>query len=352
MSQTEPTYFEELSSSLVDGWNRFWFTAVDPCVTGFLRLLTGGLLLWVLSTYTVDDLVLLWGPEGFQANDAVDSMNDLRTRPSFWRLTNNPSDFAPLHYVSLAVVALYAAGLFSRVTSVAATIVAFSYFHRSPQLTNELEPILSLLLVYLCIAPSGAAFSLDAWFRGKKNEPATLSYSAAIAVRLIQLHIAAAMLMSALGKLQGDVWWNGSAVWYLLARTETRGVDLTWLHGYLFTIIEIWTTFILWYQSAFAIFIWHRLARPLLLTLSVPVWFLVGLATNQWEFAAAFAIGTFAFLNPAWLRATTRRIVGESLAEKLCPPVESAPVEAGYSRSPSVRRPDAVGRREAVGANG
>ena len=38
--------------------------------------------------------------------------------------------------------------------------------------------------------------------------------------------------MAGLAKLQGQAWWNGTAIWGTLAAGEFRLFDLTWLAAY------------------------------------------------------------------------------------------------------------------------
>jgi hypothetical protein len=36
-------------------------------------------------------------------------------------------------------------------------------------------------------------------------------------------------LFGGISKLRGDMWWDGSAVWFALANAEYQSLDLTWL---------------------------------------------------------------------------------------------------------------------------
>ena len=49
--------------------------------------------------------------------------------------------------------------------------------------------------------------------QGRGGECGRASVSANIAIRLMQLHMCVIYLFSALGKLMGETWWNGSAMW-------------------------------------------------------------------------------------------------------------------------------------------
>src|SRR5207244_1990257 len=78
--------------------------------------------------------------------------------------------------------------------------------------------------------PSGAAFSLDRR-RARTVVPAK-SWTANVALRLIQIHLCVIYLCAGLSKLQGNRWWDGTAVWLTMTLHEFAPFDVTWL-GYL-----------------------------------------------------------------------------------------------------------------------
>src|SRR5436309_499647 len=59
---------------------------------------------------------------------------------------------------ALAVIAslAFAVGFLTRVSGVLTLVAVLAYVHRAPQIAGHLEPVLSFLLLYLCLAPSGA----------------------------------------------------------------------------------------------------------------------------------------------------------------------------------------------------
>ena len=63
----------------------------------------------------------------------------------------------------MVVLALFTIGLWTRVTSVLALVVAISYVHRVPAALFGLDQINIMLTLYLAIGPSGQALSVDRW---------------------------------------------------------------------------------------------------------------------------------------------------------------------------------------------
>ncbi len=102
-----------------------------------------------------------------------------------------------------------------------------------------------MVMLYLCLAPCGRRFSVDAWLRPRKGPllgvpHPELSTSATIATRLIQVHLALLVAMMGLSQLSSDVWWDGWGIWFLITRQESRLVDFTWLESTPLAI-DLWT---------------------------------------------------------------------------------------------------------------
>ncbi|MEX1039839.1 MAG: hypothetical protein WDZ51_04370, partial [Pirellulaceae bacterium] len=156
-----------------------------------------------------------------------------------------------------------------------------------PMLMSLLEPLLCPMLLYVVLAPCGAYYSVDAYLksRGKRaGEPVQPSAIAHLALRLAQVHLSMFYLMLGLTKLSSFTWWNGEAIWFLIAQTENRLVDWTFLRNTPLVVFG-WTHFVVLFELLFGIFCWVKLARPLLVLVSIPHWVLLGLLTGQWQFA-------------------------------------------------------------------
>jgi hypothetical protein len=158
-------------------------------------------------------------------------------------------------------------------TRVAAPIVWFAnlcYIHRSPVILFGVDTMMNVMLLYFMIGPSGAALSIDRllarrWW-GSETRPLV---SAGFVYRLLQIHLCIIYFVSGIAKLQGLSWWNGTAVWGVLANYEFAPMNselyqttLRWLgqnqllfdtfitgSGYLTLIFEIGYPFLIWRPS-------------------------------------------------------------------------------------------------------
>jgi hypothetical protein len=136
--------------------------------------------------------------------------------------------------------------------------------------------------------------------RGASTEVSPSS-AATVAIRLIQLHMCIIYLFSALGKLQGDSWWSGDAVWYSVATLEYQSLDMTWLidHQWLVNMLTHTTVF---FELTYSALIWPRLTRPWMLILAVFVHGGIVVALGMPTFGLVMLIGNLAFVSPKTVR--------------------------------------------------
>jgi hypothetical protein len=208
-----------------------------------------------------------------------------------------------VHIAALAVFALFTLGLWSRVTSVLAYLITVSYLNRTPGAWFGLDNINVMLAMYLMIGPSGAAYSLDRWLARRRAGGllpiAAPSITANIATRLIQLHMCVIYLAAGTGKLLGPAWWNGQALWLSFANLEYQSMDMTWLADYP-VMVNVMTHVTIFWEISFCFLVWHRLLRPLVLTVSVPLHMGIALCMGMVTFGLVMLIGCLSFVPP-WL---------------------------------------------------
>jgi hypothetical protein len=239
-------------------------------------------------------------------------------------LVSSPGALLVVHCLGLAVLVLFTIGVWSRLTSVLALVVVLSNIHRAPMITTQVEPVLTMVLFYLCLGPAGASWSIDR-LRSRRTAfaaaaPGTqaglppASYSATLSLRLIQVHLAMLCATMGMAKLMGEVWWSGMGAWWLATRPESRLADLTAMPRYL---VNLWTHVIVAFELGFPILIWVRLARPLLLGIAVAVWLSIAVLTGQVTFALMMLIASLSYCSPAWLRSCGENCCRRSAAAPL-----------------------------------
>lgn len=297
-------YFAELCDTAICGWDRFWFRPTDPATLSLIRICAGWMLFYTHLVWTLD----LDGFLGSSARLAPDYVNAIHEHSLsgwshlFW--FSSPSVQWVCHVIALVVFALLTIGWQSRVMSVLAFLFTVSYMHRGMGALFGLDQINVLLSMYLMIGPCGAEYSLDRWLARQSAVP---SVSANIAVRLIQVHLCVVYFFAGAGKLQGDTWWLGTAMWISLANYEYQTLDVTWI-AHAPWLINILSLFTVGWELTYSVFVWPRLTRPLVLLLAVPVHLGIAFCMGMITFGVAMLIANLAFVSPGITRAVMGRL--------------------------------------------
>ncbi len=298
---------EDLVATCGANWQRFWFTPSDVTTVCVLRILTALAAFGYVLSFT-PDMMTWFGAGGLLPTPTVGELtNDFH--PSYLSLLDAPVALWSAHALGLVVVAAFLLGLLTRVMSVLTLVVVLSYIHRAPMLAGQFESVLSMLLLYLCLAPCGRLWSIDGWLVNRRSRGQVWlapSTAATVSIRLIQVHLVLWYFTMGLTKLAGETWWTGDAVWWLITRTESRLVDMTSLHRSYY-LVNLWTHAIVVYELSFGLLIWNRLARPILLGLSLVMWISLALITGMISFCLVMLIANVAFLAPHTLATVLAR---------------------------------------------
>lgn len=337
----------------IAAWNRFWFTPAAPQTLGLIRLLAGLLIFYTHLVWSLE-LETFFGAESVIPPDYRQMLGNGQTWSwSHFDWLPGDSWLWPVHIAGLLVMFLFAVGCWTRVTSALTALLVISYANRATGAQFGLDQINSLLATYLAIGPSGDWLSVDQWRRGRTNkkglsgvEPEALADDARssiagnrresasasgsvggrrlawqgrgevretvlanIAIRLIQVHLCVIYLFAGLGKLQGETWWSGQAIWYAVANLEYQTMDLTWLADHMW-LVNLMTWGAVAWETSYPFLVWPRLSRPLMLAGALLVHLGIGLAMGMMTFGLAMIIANLAFV-PA---STVKSLFGQSQA--------------------------------------
>lgn len=334
-------YAADLMNSTHRAWNAFFFTPSDPTALGLIRIVAGSLAFWSLFVFGLD-LFDYFGADGWANPETVRLFQGER-QPLAWSFWYSVSDawLRPVWLGCLAILALYTAGLFSRVTAVLAWVIVVSTVRRVPIALFGFDQAVSMLTLYVAATgASGQAVSLDRFIHRLRQakestgrvggrrvgppEPGAPSptVSANLALRLIQLHLVLIYGMAGLAKLQGPSWWNGTALWGTMTAAEFVTADFTFLAAYPL-VINLLTHVSLAIEILYPVLIWVRVVRPLMLAAVVALHLGIAvMSPGLTEFALAMIGANLAFVSGRWLRSLATGTVQPSarvLYDGACP---------------------------------
>lgn len=306
-------YIDKAVDKAFRQWVGFWFTPADPAPLCLLRILVGGMLVYSHLVWGID-LQAFLGPDGWNSAELVREFQRGQWNSSFWWLVPVDS-MQTVHQCCIGILVLYCLGFCTRITSILAFVIHVSYCQRAALSNFGLDQICGILVMYLMIAPCGARYSIDRllWYcwrkgrvaQGDRNEnPVRVdpSMAAGLSLRLIQFHYCVIYFFAATGKLQGETWWNGAAIWRAIANYEYQSTDLTWLAWYP-EILQLVTHVAILWELSFAYLVWVKPLRPVILGIGVLVHLGIGAFFGMWTFGLTMIFGYLAFIKPETVRA-------------------------------------------------
>jgi hypothetical protein len=256
---------------------------------------------------------------------------------SLWFAVTDPDAQAAVHGFIVAMAFLFLIGFCTRLTAALTWFGSLCYIHRSPTILFGADTMMNILLLYLMIAPSGAALSVDRWIArwwsgakpgmlrrwfafwrrpmasGEEIAPSAFSVqiqpsvSANIATRLLQIHLCMIYLFAGLAKLLGPSWWNGTALWGVLANFEMAPMRfraytsfLGWLGSnplYYGLFVTLGTFFTLVFEITYPFLIWRPSLRWFFLGSAILLHGLIGLMMELGTFALLMLAMNMIFLR-------------------------------------------------------
>ena len=248
---------------------------------------------------------------------------------SLWFHVTDPTVMAIVHGLIVFVAVLFTVGFCTRITSALTWFGSLSYIHRNPTMLFGVDTMMTIMLLYLMIGPSGAVFSVDQWLRrwwkGEQASPAPPepSISANIAIRLLQVHLGIIYLVAGLAKLQGPSWWNGTAVWGTIANYEFAPMQydfylalLRYLGDHQLLLSVVLTgggLFTLVFEIAYLFLIWRPRLRWVFLGSAIVLHGFIGMFMGLRTFALLMLVMNMSFLRKeevywmvSWFRGSAR----------------------------------------------
>lgn len=333
---------------VLGSWDRFWFSRTDPTTLGFIRLCCGLLTFYVHLTYSFG-LFSYVGPDAWLNTDTARYIQqdvDFYKPPVSWDGDYLPKEkgnyywsiyyevtdtrwIVAIHTFFLLNMLLFALGFLTRYTGAISWIGAMCYVHRANSTVFGVDTMMMILLLYLQIGPSGAVLSIDRWLAKRRArrlglpEPAVSpSYSANLAIRLMQVHFCIVYLASGTSKLLGSTWWSGTSLNLVMLNASFAPLDNSyyyWLmkkmasHRWLWeTVTSASIVFSVLLETAFAFLIWDRRWRWPLICGSVMLHAGIGVIMGLTTFSLMMMIFVCSFIPPEIITRLTANVKGWS----------------------------------------
>jgi hypothetical protein len=302
--------------SIAQAWDQFWFAPTLPHTLAVIRIGCGGMLVYVHVIWAIFATDFM-GSTAWIDNETIRKLHapvDSTSWAWSWLWYVDSPFLLGLHeWLAIIFSAAMMLGLATRIATPLAWWFTLMTCHRMTGALFGLDQVVMMLCMYLMIASCGSVLSIDALMRervwaGGTNQP---NVSNNIATRLIQLHLCVIYLFGGLSKMRGDMWFEGSAMWYALVNYEYQSMDLTWLGKYRFIIASLTAVTIFW-ETFYCALIWPRITRPIALAAAFGVHGGIALVLGMVTFGTSMIIANFAFIEPEFTKRLLARFSAPS----------------------------------------
>lgn len=309
------------------GWNRFWFKPSQPHTLALLRI-AGGSMLFYTHLVWLWDLNAFCGPRSWIDIPTSKAMHGEGLGPwsHLWYI-ESPGMLYAQHIACLVVFAMLVVGWRTRIVSLAACAITLSYCHRLIGAQFGLDQVNAMLATYLVVGPSGDVWSVDRWLACRRagNTPVKSSPWTTVAIRLIQLHMCVIYLFGGIGKMRGETWADGSALWYAFANYEYQSIDMLWTGQFPWLLALLSHATVYW-ETFYPFIVWPRWTRPIALGMAFAVHAGIALCLGMITFGTAMIIGNLSFIEAEWTQSAGERVLGWfGYRSTQAPPTETTP---------------------------
>ncbi len=293
-------------------WCDFWFSPRRGHTLAVIRIFCGAMIAYIHLVWLMR-ISDFFGPNAFVGRETVRALHQNEYRWTYLWYVDSPAFLISHELLAVLFGCLMCVGLLTRLTVPLSWFLTLMVCHRATGYLFGLDQVVMMLAMYLMIAPSGSVWSLDAWWRDKKmprlpnwllpnDAPATMT---TIATRLIQCHLAVVYLFGGIGKLRGEMWWDGSAMWFALASYEYQSFDATWLGRYPF-LLSVVTHVTLFWEVFYCALVWPRWSRYFILGMAVVMHAGIAIFLGMITFGFMMIVANLAFIEPEITRRISR----------------------------------------------
>lgn len=298
------TSLKSLFSKSLKAWDQFWFGPKDLLGLALMRILLCGTMFYMylarsanLSYYGVDAWVT--------KENALSALPELY-RPLFlWAFWPDSLNFV-MHSLMIALLALLTLGVGGRWIMWLAWIISSGFIQRNYAVNFGADIIASLFLFYMCFTQSCERLSILNLVR-KKTVFKQSDILSSVMIRTMQIQICVLYAYTGFEKLKGGSWWDGTALWSVLANPQMTSFDLSFVRAVPW-VIPIVAYITVLFEIYFPVMVAWPKYRNTWLLLGVFFHAGIGIFMGLGPFATTMISTYFLFLDPELLNKVFKRL--------------------------------------------
>jgi len=283
-------------------WDEFWFAPRSLLNLAVFRIL---LMSAMASMYwsRLRDVNLYFSDQGIlPKSDALQIYVDFY-RPQFLLAAWPDSWTYSLHLCLVLGSIALALGLGGRILNLIVWLLHLAFFQRNFAIAFGADAIGGLFMFLMIGTQSCARLSLWNCLRAKiwrGSAPAVRSdLLTSVCYRLLQFQLVAIYMWTGLEKLKGASWWDGTALWTVLANPQMVVFDITWIRS-IPLVVAIFTVTTLVFEIYFPALVLMPKVRKKLLAFGALFHLGIAFLMALWGFAIVMISPYILFMEEAW----------------------------------------------------
>lgn len=285
-----------LRQSLLN-WDEFWFGQVSLTNLALMRIVLGFTMVWIYSS-RYSDWKVFYGAEGLLPRHLALEVMPQYYEPLWTWFFWSDSMAGLVHAFFILGLIFVTIGLGGRWVSLLTWVLHIGFLHRNYAIAFGADVVACLFLLYLSLTQATARYSLDQVLSKKLRWKGvqTSDLLSSVFYRLIQIQLCVIYFYSGLEKLKGPSWWDGTALWTIIANSQMVIADLTWMKS-LPLLIVVMTFGTMIFEIYFPALVWTRFWRKKLLVFGFFFHLGIGLLMALFGFSGVMLSAYCLFLN-------------------------------------------------------
>jgi len=284
-------------------WDHFWFAPQKLINLALMRILLIGTMLhlYFLRSWNIE----YFTDKSFMPRALAIESIDQFMRPSFAWFFWPDSWAGSVHGIYVVLLLLLFLGIGGRAVALAAWVLHMGFLERNYAAVFGADVIAGVFLFYLAFTDSCARLSVLNLF--KLNKPVRLEsdFVSSMMMRMMQFQICIIYAYTGFEKLKGMSWWDGTALWSVLANPQMVEYDWTFLR-HIPVVIAIGSFVSILFEIYFPAAMLNPRLRYGWLLLGVVFHLSIGLLMGLMHFSLVMISTYFLFISPEILeRAVT-----------------------------------------------
>jgi len=253
----------------VRDWDQVFFAPQTARVLGIYRIAIGLLTIYAFLLFAKDATVF-FSDQGVLRVETLERAN-AREWHSLLRYVRSPLGVKIALGALLLAAAAFTVGFQTRASSILLFILVASFHERNNLVLSSGDTVLRTMLFLFMFAPAGAALSVDSVL-GRRRAPAGAEPGPTLvapwAQRMMQLQVAIVYITTAYAKTRGELYHQGSAMYYVFGIVDfnVRGVENLMNYPVVYSALTFGTLFA---EIAIPFLIWFRATRPYAVAMGV-----------------------------------------------------------------------------------